>query len=388
MANLASNKLFLDQVGLQALIKKIALIKQELAEGAQGIADDVVALTELVNTIIIKGDDGSTEAQGILADVIASAAALREELGETPADADSTVYDRLVALEDAVKALQDLTSDYEELKAKAFADVKATYKAGDQKVILSYSNKAGEEVATAEISTADFIVHGLVQDVNTVTVEGSKVTLPSGEEIDVPADILDHKGDKYLVFRFCVAHENTDSEIAHDELKTIWVNVNDLFNDYDFEGATDDADYLKVEATEVVSGVAGTQNKVTVKVSLGDAQKAVNDLVEGKTVSASDANKNYRGIIALNDDLDAEIAAREASDKAAEELKGKVDKLVDEVETETTGLLDRADVAEGKIDDLEDWVNNSAIPAAYISDYLDWTIEGSTTTEPNIGSYK
>ena len=385
MANFASDKMFLSQTGVQALIKKIADIRKEILEGQTGIANDFAELSALVDSIIAKTEDGVI-AKGMLANVIAEAEALRNELGEVPADAAKTIYTRLADAETAINNLiaGDLTEDFNDLKSKAFVDAVSTYDSANQKVKLSYKNAAGAEVKLIEIDTADFIVHGMMEDVNTVTIESSKVTLPDGTVLDVPVDVMEHKGDKYLVFRFKLAHENTDSDVAHDELKAVWVNVHQLFNDYDFVGESDDADYVTVTATETSSTTAADQNLVTIKVALGAAQKAVNNLVEGKTqYEGKPVGENYRGVADLNKALDAEIEAREAVGTAAAEVKTIADRLVEEVETEGTGLLDRTTSVESRVDDLEQWTNTQFLSPKWVEDYVEWTITGKTGEAPN-----
>lgn len=385
MANFASDKMFLSQTGVQALIKKIADIRKEILEGQTGIANDFAELSSLVDNIIAK-TEGGVIAKGMLANVIAEAEALRNELGEVPADAAKTIYARLADAETAINNLiaGDLTEDFNDLKSKAFVDAVSTYDSANQKVKLSYKNAAGAEVKLIEIDTADFIVHGMMEDVNTVTIESSKVTLPDGTVLDVPADVMEHKGDKYLVFRFKLAHENADSDIAHDELKAVWVNVHQLFNDYNFAGVSDDEDYVTVVATETPSAVAAAQNLVTIKVALGDAQKMVNSLVEGKTqYEGKPVGENYRGVADLNKALDAEIANREADKAAAAEVKSAVDRLVEEVETEGTGLLDRTTAVESRVDDLEQWTNTQFLSPKWVEDYVEWTITGKTGEAPN-----
>ena len=89
MANFAVEKYFLDQSGLQTLVKKVAGVKTDLESLIGDALTDANDLKLLVNEIINwkSGLDhvaGNSEAKGILAQVIADAVALREEIGDKP----------------------------------------------------------------------------------------------------------------------------------------------------------------------------------------------------------------------------------------------------------------------------------------------------------------
>lgn len=392
MANFASDKMFLSQTGVQVLIKKIADIRKEILDGQTGIANDFAELSALVDNIIAKTDAGVI-AKGMLANVITLAGNLRNELGEVPVDATKTIYNRLADAEIAINELVDgdLTSDVNDLKAKAFGGADAVYDPAAQLVTIQFKDINGNvlEGKTATINTTDFIVHGMVQGVNIVTVDPNLNTAKFGaEDITVPdnirADVATGKGDKYLVFRFKLAHdENKPTDSVHDsnELKDVWVNVYELFKDYAFGTESFNAEYITLEAAE--SGVVDGKNKVTFKVALGDAQKAVNDLVEGKAHREGNPTEKYRGVKDLNKDLDAEIAKREADKTAADGVKTTVDRLAEAVEAKDTGLLDRTTVVESRVDDLEQWTATQFLSPTWVEDYMEWTISGKTTEAPN-----
>lgn len=386
----ASNKLFLDQAGVQALIKKIADIKKELESNLSGAVGDLTDLIELVGTIIEKGEEG-TVAKGILADVIAAAEALRAELGDAPEEVTETVYEKLA----------DLTSRIEDIEAKnlddldkAFVDVEQpVYDANAQKVTINFKNRKGEVAGTAKIDTKDFVVHGLMDGVDVVSYNGKddQVTIGKGEDavtLDVPFEVKAHAG-KYIIFRFKLAHEHDDMEnSAHDEMKAVWVNVNDLFTDYKFEGevAEGSEGYIEVEAIEATPDYTDA-NKVTIKVGLGADQKAVNDLVEGKTqADGKPVGETYRGIVELNDDLEALESEFETHVGEAEDLKADVEQLQEEVEGED-GLIKKMETAEGKIEALETWTQEKTINVQFIDDYFNWAYEGTNPEPPKPENY-
>ena len=134
----------------------------------------------------------------------------------------------------------------------------------------------------------------------------------------------------------------------------------------------------------MMSVTAAAKNHVTIKVALGAAQKAVNNLVEGNTqYEGKPVGENYRGVADLNKALDAEIEAREAVGTAAAEVKTIADRLVEKVETEGTGLLDRTTAVEARVDDLEQWTNTQFLSPKWVEDYVEWTITGKTGEAPN-----
>lgn len=388
LKSFVSDKFFLDQAGLQALIKKIAGIKESLDKAISGSATDLADVVSLVDNILAWADDekNSVVAKGLLKNVIDAAQTLRDELGEKDA-VESTIYARLAELE---KFVEDLDQDFlEELRKKAFVDVDSKYDADAQKVTITFTTSTGA-TKEAVINTSDFIVHGLMDGVKVVNYDGSATEVDLGEwgTVKVPTEVRD--SGKYLVFKFKVAHDHEDDEkFDHSELdQLIWVSVTELFSDYDFEGKSTDEDYIKIDTVEDESN-PNTANRVTITVSLGDAQKKVNALVEGVALKPNqgEGGETYKGIVELNE-------AVEAINTGNEELAGRVDVLEETVGNDESGLVkdvkdltDRVETAEGKIDSLEEWTSTRFINIDFINDYFDYVVEGKGT-EPKPGDEK
>lgn len=377
MANIkTTEKLYLDQVGLKALIDKIGEFYDEYkaytGEKDEAIEEIIARLDELYIA-----DTGDGTASGLVKDLQDLVAGLRADLGEKSAAAgDDTAFARIARLvgevETATTGLLDRTT---KLENESFADVESVYDSDAKNVTLKFKNAAGTEIKTAVIDTTDFVIDGMIKNVHLVTIkEDGSVDWPDGDTHEVPGDIAQKHGKKYLVFCF-----NVDNNIGTGEkVNVIWVAVDELFNDYDFKAVGVD-DYVKLSVEEVNPSTSNKVNEVTYTITLG--QKATDDfkLVEGtytETVPSDPHHATpYRGIKDLNKGLEA--------------AEADIDKLQQEVETPDTGLLDRTTQLEtdvqadetGLLDrttELENWVENKVIPVKNINDVFDYYVFNKT----------
>lgn len=410
MANNFNNNLYLESAGLQALIKKLAFVAAQNNEDhktfTKGIGDLSEALTNLIdflNATVVdtESEVGQPVYTGGVAKVIELANDLRAELGEAPEEITETVYEKLADLTERLVALEGKGLD--KLIAEAFCDVTTPeYSAEAQTVTFSFLNRDGVTVKTAVIDTKDFVVHGLMDGVDVVSYNGTdeNVTVGSGEGetvVTVPIEVKGNPG-KYIVFRFKLAHEHEDSEnTAHGEMKEVWVNVNDLFVDYDFEGTSTDDEYVTV-TTERATPDYTAANKVTITVGLGDAQKKVNALVEGTWQAEGKlVGTNYRKY----EDIDTALEAAETAvgdlrkelgvdpkETAAEgEAINTVYKRLNDHDTRITTAETTIGEQGEKINEIGDFLKTSGkIPTKFVEDYFDWAFSGQGP-EPSLGGY-
>lgn len=391
--NYVSNKLFLDQSGLQALIAKIAGLKTDFDNQITDVTTDLSDLIEMVNKVfgwneekdnVIITDDPNNP----LKQIKDAVDALRNELGEEGANGE-TVYERLKALEDGLAAID--VESLNALIASAFVNVlDPKYDEASQTVTIGFEN-LNKEVTNAVIDMTPFIVHGMLDDVKLAVVAADadpNATLADGTEIPVTVPGGLKKG-KYLVFTFKVQHDDSSNGThgSEETEKVIWVNVNDLFTDYIFD-TTDDNDYIKATFTEDPSNSYNAAQKWTLTVVPGDAQVKVNDLVEGKALDGKTGTSTYKGIVELNDALD----------KAVNDLNDLTETVnaLDETVNGEGGLVERVEALEKwkeGVDDnlleLNNWTESNTIHIDFINDYFDYTVYGQgTKPEPGDDKYK
>lgn len=380
MANIkTTEKLYLDQVGLKALIDKIGEFydeyKKYTGENDSNIEEIIARLDELYIA-----DTGDGSASGLVKDLQDLVAGLRADLGNA-ADAagDATAFARIAQLEAEVQAagtgLLDRTS---KLEAESFAKVEAAYDKEGKKVNVKFKNAAGEELGEGtsfDIDTTDFVIDGMIKNVHLVTIkDDGSVDWPDGDAHEIPAEYAQMHGKKFFVFCFNVS-ENVGTGEA---VNVIWVPADELFNDYDFKAAGVD-DYVKLAVEEVNPSTSNKVNEVTYTITLG--QKAIDDfaLVEGTYTEAEPSDPHhatpYRGIKDLNKGLEA--------------AEADIDKLQQEVETPDTGLLDRTAQLEEEVQaaetglldrtaELENWVETKVIPVKNINDVFDYYVFNKT----------
>lgn len=398
-AGFSSEKLFLDQDGLITLIDKVVDLKTKLVDmiedSNEDLADQIGALiTMLQENFQWNLSDGSAVSfKGDLKDLQDLAAALRKELGKTEDITNEEGYETVyAAIDDLVARLKDLEdvnagTRLTNLENKGFTDVDVKNDLDEQKIVIDFysENKPIADnvpVKSIEINTADFIMHGILSNVHLITltqddIDAEEVTVGT-ETIEVPSDIrVQANADKkFLIFEFKVEHDSGNSEEnTHGNVNHIWLDVESLFNDYEFKAVSTDEDYVEIKVVETHMGAEGEaegQNLVTYTLSLGDSQKRVNRLVEGTEYRDPQniAKGYYKGIEALNVEAD--------------DIREKVDKLVEEVEKDETGLLDRTEKVEGRTDNLElavghiqGFIDEQSIDPAKIEAYWVYYVDGN-----------
>lgn len=498
-----SDKFFLDQSGLQALIVKIASLKEQLEQARKEVAevlptaemapegvtpftkgstvrdavdsleakdaelnglletltgrlDEVIgfaaedgsmALNELLDGEVIKqatADDNRTNGS-ILSQIVKYAKALRTELGAlTDKTSDyTTVYAaiedllaRAAKLEGYVAYTDEILSEkgtvadrLDTLESDApdfFTQVKVRNydpsKADDQHIYLDFFGKdqtVGDSYdpntakATAVIDASELIMHGILSDVHVVTMteddwnNGYVTVGKNGETITFDKNNFTGTpiGNPFLIFEFSVAHDETgdDHEYdgTHSDIKHIWVDVDNLFHDYDFEATKyGEGDvykkYFTIEPT-VDYAKDGSSRKVTLNVAAGATLEKIDALVlgaEGRGVAQIDADlATLEGYVGY----DETEASKGTVSKRLGDAEDRLDTAEGEIDTIKEHLYSKDDdvnkpFTEGgatvadRLNDLEAWTYR-VIPSTYVEDYWDWYFEGKTSTPPNVENY-
>lgn len=253
-----NNKLYLDASGTEAIINKIAENKKSTDESIKKIGDDIAGLKE---------KDEAHDGQ--------------------------------------IKELQD----------KAFTNISFKQDDATNKITVSFgtTNKKSDaekpvEGQSFEIDTSAFVADGLLDDVKLVRIDkdnsDNKTAFdPQGNKIGLEVPGVAQPGMRYLIFTFKVVDRDKNGTTEYKE-NTIWLNVQDLFDDYDFEtGYSDDTikKYVTIVAEETSAG-KGVQT-VTYKLGSSDVFKKNMELVEGSYKKNPEDSESLMGIEKLNEEL-------------------------------------------------------------------------------------
>lgn len=406
MASLVSEKRFLEFEGLKALILKLGALREEYLGLIEDATTDIAEIVARLDALLKKDTDlngrvGIAAGKEIVVAIVEYIEAIRAELGTLPEPAPGKdIYTRLAEIEADCKQLNTRVAT---LENEAFTSVTAEYDRENNKIRIGFGTTNAAATAaegglvpnkSITIDTSDFVVDGLLGQVHSVVVitEGDSkgafeyITNGQGETEqklvypfeEIPADKRIN-GHRYLVFGFKVNETDGQGEPTAQKEQNIWVDLVDLHDNFEFAAAPDSDQYVKL-AVQKSHTKGATQ--VTYTVSLGDQAVADFSLVEGNTDDPSGGK--IRGVAQLHTDL-----------KAAE---ANIATLKDEVETETTGLLDRTQVLEDEVRngwtdnsgdapvevpgllqraaDLEKWTKENVITVKEISDYFDYWVMG------------
>lgn len=263
MATFATDKLFLDQSGLIALIKAIAKLKTSLSEKIEKNATDIAQLTTdladleaIVEKIAVF--EGDTLTSGVLKTVKDLAEQVKSWITADTYDVETkkTISVRLDEIEKTLaeqKYVTDVTAESEPDETNHL------------NLTVSY-NKG--EATKLSIDCSKFVVDGFLSKTYLVRIDGTSVyDVHTGELIDIAEDtqfkasIPAVDSSAQASIRFFVFAFNSDT-ITSGGKQYIWVNLEDLHDSYDFEAT--DKDYVSV--TTGVHGAGAT------KVSVGVAQ--------------------------------------------------------------------------------------------------------------------
>lgn len=423
-ANL-TEKMFLDIVGLKALIAKIATIRAEALGAIADSNSDIENLRNRLNAVIPvfsedeagKNKDITWPVDVVVADSIIQTIAdyltvLRNELGAKDV-ADKTVYERLASIEDILhNETAGLIVRVEDLEEKAYESVIAVEDKEAHKITVRFGSKntPAEEGNTESgvggfvIDTKDFVIDGMLDDVKLVTLrhDENKATKAYDVKDDSIVDVVipdtyntaEYLDKRFFLFTFAT-RDNGAADHKDDQpglTSTIWVPVADLHDSYDYKAVSDHTDYVTLDAKAVHAAKGATE--VTYTVTLTD--KALEDfaLVEGTK------DPDLKGIVDLNkDNKDHEDRIVTVEDYVFD--KGYDKDITDEETGDVTKkhfdpLAPRVEALEGTSDDavkaieaIENWINgdNADLPAIRaisvkaIEDYFDWAVYATATGE-------
>lgn len=262
MATFATDKLFLDQGGLIALIKAIAKLKTSLSEKIDKNATDIAQLTSdladleaIVEKIAVF--DGDTLTNGILKTVKDLAEQIKSWITADTYDVETkkTISVRLDEIE-KILAEQKYVTD---VTAESVPD-----ETNHLNLTVSYNKGENTKIS---IDCSKFVVDGFLSKTYLVRIDGTSVyDVHTGELIDVAEDatfkasIPNVDSSTQPSVRFFVFAFNSDA-VAHGGKQYVWVNLEDLHDSYAFEAT--DKDYVSV-----TTGVHGSgPTKITVGVA-------------------------------------------------------------------------------------------------------------------------
>lgn len=375
-----SEKLFLDQSGVSALVSQISSMYKALDQQDAEFAASLAHLVERMDEVF--GDDeGEVDSHGhaeISLDEIRSKSAnalnlvlgfadeIRAELGTKGVTANEdgtyvdTIYGKLQELADLITANQEAiaknAADILEMQNLAITDVTSEYSDNKQVVTLNFLNKAAESRTTFTLDLSDFAIDGMIHDAKLIdttfnntdlqafgtsdavlaalaegTVVDGEIVMVSGTayvacylnegevaELHKLTNTTIQSPGKYLMFCFNRSSNGADAETATggSEVAEVFVPVEDLFTDYSFDVESKNSDYVEIA---VEQSRTNADSLVKTTVSLGSVAVADFNLVEGKAVDAE--GKTIRGIESLHSDLavaEADIDQAEADIDALE----------------------------------------------------------------------
>lgn len=469
MANnsLVSDKRYVEFEGLQALILKLGAMRQEylnITDGAAGDITDInkaiadlqgklaavydfdnvttapefeegVALdtTKIVESIVDyinkfkaefvakdENDAAATEAmQAVIDSIVAVIGAEKNTDGTLKLPAEGTVIARLGAAEAAI------TANLEEFRSKAFVGLDTTVDKNANTVTVKFQNSKvdaegnPEVIGSFTIDTADFVVDGLLGDVETVTIADpagdnsswgaykgdvkvfDQEAVLKGLAINV-LDLPKYAGKKYLTFTFKVNDVdggNVTVDPAYEPNQVIWVDLADLYKAYEFaaEASNEKPEDANVWATltpEVEETAAGAKvtYKLVMSAKFSDNMAQVDTNTAAIATNAQAIADNVVAIKANADAIEAHGERLDAIETAAGEVEGRVKSLEDAVNgyedtdgTAVPGLIDAAQ-------ELLDWRENGIVPIRKdetaanpiegIEEYFDyWVMSGEPAAE-------
>lgn len=363
MANILTDKKYLDATGVKVLVSAIEKLKSN-ADASDATLnsrlDDLIAKLGLQKDEngdwMVELIDGS-----VLAEIFETLADIREDLGDYPEDYEyEDVFTALVDIKDiltkymldadgridlntqnikdlrgdlgvndqpetdAFARIQSLEADMATSAQDSFTKVAAAYDPATHKIHVHFGSKevdvvgdiCDDEHCTGKghftINTDDFVKNGMIQEVNMVTLPADADKAWYDAHPFAPGD-NDSKGKKFIVIKFNTqseANPNPGDHSENDGFTEVWLAVDGLFNDYDFSAASEDEDYLKVSVSETNSTTGDKVNQVDYTVGLGDKAKENFDLIEGKVATVVD-----------------EVHKAPAEDGSDSVLLGKLEKL-------------------------------------------------------------
>lgn len=420
MNQYASDKKYLELMGLKALIIKIGALRAEYMEQNDEVNRILANLTSRLDAIVAPdGEDANVlpvtdsydYSEGTLFECVAKYIQdLRNELGATDAAKAEPVYARLDQIEDWVKngftdedgvAYDGLLDRVKKLEAESFAQVEcsdAETVKNEHKWEASFKNAKGEELAKISLDTKDFVIDGMLGDVRMISVVekgASIIDLSDGTKYEAGAaepwatliaeSAMKNNEERYLVFSFKTKDsdghdaENDDNYKDDQKLQNIWVSVKDLHDNFEFKAEGNDYIVLDVATKHTADG----STEVVYSTNLTD------DAVEliNKGLGKVDDVRSY-------DDIDKDLATAEDDIKLLQDqvVNGFNEKNgdngngleADGGEHAKEGLLTRAnkleqrmEAAEGHIEDIEAWIDEDGIvPTAWVEDYFDYIVFG------------
>lgn len=254
--------------------------------------------------------------------------ALIEKIAQMNGDITKTIKDIMAVDNQQTQDIKDIKAEdvkqnehLAEIDKTAFVNVECKQDTKANEVILTFSpkDKAGTPVTT-KIDTSAFVLDGMLGDVNLVVVvteENSEFSEgtgaykiagynASGASYEKFCDIKDIalanriNGERFLVFKFNVTEQDGHIEDVIKDAKTpqtVWLNVRDLHDSYNFEAQAGDAAYFNLEAKEnrIVKGES------TVIYTLTPSEKFINNM---KLIQGEEDGGIGRGIAKI----DAELA--------------------------------------------------------------------------------
>lgn len=258
MAN-TFNNYYLNEAGLAALIEKIKANDNQLAAllGFDSGWADIDTTDDNFKSVLERLEEAiSGSSEGVINEV-------KEILGYDDANwpTDQTTGEKLTVQE----RLAGLASDVAEASSMASAAFNAVEVAQDndnQRITLTFSNSEGGSVSQT-IDTTDFIVHGILNNVDQVELDTTNVEAVSGvikykrgendyltlpdkvlrelaglaPDADVSgigvADITAGLPATYLLMSFGT-HPDPDGSSIHEDEEPVWVNLSSMFKQYTF----------------------------------------------------------------------------------------------------------------------------------------------------------
>lgn len=420
MNQYASDKKYLELMGLKALIIKIGALRAEYMSQNEEVNRILANLTARLDAIVAPdGEDANVlpvtdsydYTEGTLFECVAKYIQdIRNELGATDNAKAEPVYARLDQIEDWVNngftdedgvAYDGLLARVKKLEAESFAQVEcsdAETVKNEHKWEASFKNAKGEELAKISLDTKDFVIDGMLGDVKMISVAdrgAAIIDLSDGTKYEAGApepwatliaeSATKNNEERYLVFSFKTkdsdGHDGPDADnyVGDQNLQNIWVSVKDLHDNFVFDAEGADYIGLKVDVMHTADG----STKVVYSVALTD------DAVEliNKGLGKVDGVRSY-------DEIDNDLKTAEDDIKLLQDqvVNGFNEKNgdngngldADGGEHAKEGLLTRAnkleqrmDAAEGHIEDIEAWIDEDGIvPVEWVNDYFDYIVFG------------
>lgn len=298
---------------------------------------------------------------------------------EKIAGVNKEIGEKIVGLENANKA-QDGKIDKNEksitrIDQSAFIDVKCAQDTVNNKVVLTFlpkDPKDGEEPKTATIDTSAFVLDGMLGDVKLVVVSTKEELVPGAgpgayeitgyntdgtiykKLYDLGDLANEHKinGERFLVFKFNITDHDGNLKEGIEAHQTIWINVRDLHDSYNFEAKNGIAD-VEVLVNGETKTVARDITKYF-KLSADEARIVKGESIVTYTLTpTADFIKNMD---LVDGTMGRGVAAIDAALESVEKLAGK----------------------------LAQYAALRPITEKSIEDYFDWAITGEGGKGPKI----